>query len=133
MPETVAGLIALPSRHGPKETMDRLAAAVTNRGMTVFARIDHAAGAMSAGLQLQPTELLIFGNAKAGTPLMQAMPTLGVDLPLRALVWQESGQTWLGYNDPAWLVARHGASKESEALLHAMKMAMKAVAKEAVG
>src|SRR5438093_876472 len=97
----VDGLITLPSRAGPKETMDRLAAAVRDNGMTVFARIDHAAGAVDAGLALPATELLIFGNARGGTPLMQSAPTIGIDLPLKALVWQDSaGKTFLAYNDP---------------------------------
>ena len=77
----------------------------------MFARIDHAEGASAAGLSLRPTELLIFGNAKGGTPLMQAVQTIGIDLPLKALVWQDaSGETWLSWNDPAWLAARHGVS-----------------------
>jgi len=82
---------------------------VKARGIRVFARIDHAAGATEAGLSLRPTELLIFGNANAGTPLMQSIQSIGIDLPLKALVWQDShGATWLSYNDPAWLAARHG-------------------------
>lgn len=75
----------------------------------MFARIDHAAGASAAGLPLRPTEVLIFGNAKGGTPLMQAVQTTGIDLPLKALVWQDvSNETWLAWNDPAWIAARHG-------------------------
>src|SRR5580658_2536785 len=102
------GLITIQSSYGPKDTIDRLEAAVQAKGMTVFARIDHAAGATAAGLSLRPTEVLIFGNAKGGTPLMQAVQTIGIDLPLKALVWQDaSGVTWLSYNDPAWLAARH--------------------------
>ena len=105
------GLTTIPSSHGPKETMNRLEAEVKAKGMTVFARIDHAAGASAAGLSLRPTEVLIFGNAKAGTPLMQSVQTIGIDLPLKALVWQdESGKTWLSYNDPAWLAKRHRLS-----------------------
>jgi uncharacterized protein (DUF302 family) len=105
------GLITVPSRSGPKETMDRLAAEVTAKGLTVFARIDHAAGAAEVGLSLRPTELLIFGNAKGGTPLMQSAQTIGIDLPLKALVWQdEQGRTFISYNDPAWLAKRHVAA-----------------------
>jgi uncharacterized protein (DUF302 family) len=90
------GLTTLQSRFRPKETVDRLEACLSARGMTVFARIDHAAGAIAAGLTLRPTEVLIFGHAKAGTPLMQAVQTIGIDLPLKALVWQDaSGDTWL--------------------------------------
>jgi uncharacterized protein (DUF302 family) len=107
----VQGLTTIKSSHAPRETMNRLEAAVTAKGLTVFARIDHAEGASAAGLSLRPTEVLIFGNAKGGTPLMQAVQTIGIDLPLKALVWQDAaGDTWLSWNDPAWLVARHGAS-----------------------
>jgi uncharacterized protein (DUF302 family) len=104
----VQGLKTIRSSHPPQETASRLEAAVKAMGLTVFARIDHAAGAAAAGLSLRPTEVLIFGNAKGGTPLMQAMQTIGIDLPLKALVWQDaSGDTWLSWNDPAWLGARH--------------------------
>jgi len=103
------GLVILRSAYGPKETMDRLAAAVTSRGIAVLARIDHAAAAARAGLELRPTEVLIFGNPKAGTPLMQAAQTTGIDLPLKALVYEDvNGVTHLAYNDAAWLAARHG-------------------------
>ena len=123
----VDGLITLPSRAGPKETMDRLAAAVRDNGMTVFARIDHAAGAVDAGLALPATELLIFGNARGGTPLMQSAPTIGIDLPLKALVWQDSaGKTFLAYNDPLWLAQRHGLGTPPAA--EAMTAALKALA-----
>jgi uncharacterized protein (DUF302 family) len=105
------GLTTVKSAHGVRDTIDRLAAHVTAKGMKVFARIDHAQGASDAGLALRPTELLIFGNAKGGTPLMQAVQTIGIDLPLKALVWQDaSGETWLSLNDPVWLAARHGVS-----------------------
>jgi uncharacterized protein (DUF302 family) len=103
------GLTAIKSSHPPRETMNRLEAAVSAKGLTVFARIDHAAGASAAGLSLRPTEVLIFGNAKGGTPLMQSAQTTAIDLPLKALVWQDaSDQTWLAWNDPAWIAARHG-------------------------
>src|SRR5262245_53338969 len=106
------GLTTLSSSGGPKETMDRLEAAVKQKGLTVVARIDHAAGAAAVGLSLRPTEVLIFGNAKGGTPLMQSTQTIGIDLPLKALVWQDaSGRTWLSY-DPAWLAKRHGLGPE---------------------
>jgi len=84
------GLITMRSSHGPKDTMNRLEAQVKAKGMTVFARIDHAAGAAEAGLPLRPTDLLIFGNAKGGTPLMQAEQTIGIDLPLKMLVWKDA-------------------------------------------
>jgi uncharacterized protein (DUF302 family) len=106
------GLIALKSAHGAKDTMDRLESAVKQKGLNVFARIDHAAGAAKVGKQLRATELLIFGNPQGGTPFMECAQSVGIDLPLKALVWQdESGQVWLGYNDPAYLTARHGVAQ----------------------
>lgn len=106
------GLVALKSPHGAKATMDRLESAVKKRGLNVFARIDHAAGAAKVGRTLRPTELLIFGNPQGGTPFMECSQTVGIDLPLKALVWQDdAGQIWLGYNDPAFLAARHGAAQ----------------------
>jgi uncharacterized protein (DUF302 family) len=129
---TAQGLTMLPSSHGPKDTMDRLEAAVKAKGMMVFARIDHTAGATAIGLSLRPTELLIFGNAKAGTPLMQSIQTIGLDLPLKALVWQdESGRTWLSYDDPAWLAQRHGIGGETRAVVGMMTAALDSVAKAA--
>jgi len=128
----VQGLTTLKSSHGPRDTMNRLEAAVKARGMTVFARIDHSAGAAAAGLSLNPTELLIFGNARGGTPLMQTAQTIGIDLPLKALVWQDaSGSTWLSYNDPAWLAQRHGLSG-TEVPIGNLTGALDVVAKAAV-
>jgi uncharacterized protein (DUF302 family) len=128
---TPEGLTIRPSRHGPKETMDRLVAAVTNRGMTILARIDHAAAAAGVGMELRSTEVVLFGNPRAGTPLMQAAQTIGIDLPLRALVWQdEKGATWLGYNDPEWLARRHGAGIGTDRTLGAMNDALAALARE---
>jgi uncharacterized protein (DUF302 family) len=125
----VDGLITMPSSFGPQQTMSRLEAAVKAKGMTVFAHVDHAAGAEAVGLSLRPTTLLIFGNAKGGTPLMQSVQTIGIDLPLKALIWQDaSGATWLSYNDPGWLAQRHGASHDAEAALKAMTGALHAVA-----
>lgn len=104
------GLIAVRSPYGTQETMDRLEATVKQRGLTVFARIDHAVGAAKVGKSLRPTELLIFGNPAGGTPLMACAQTAGIDLPLKVLVWEdEASQVWLGYNDPAFLAQRHGA------------------------
>jgi uncharacterized protein (DUF302 family) len=105
------GLVAVKSPHSAAETASRLASALPERGLKLFVRIDHAAGAASIGKTLRPTEVLIFGNPQGGTPLMECQQSVGIDLPLKALVWQDaSGQVWLGYNDPAWLIARHGAS-----------------------
>ena len=112
--------------------MNRFEAEVRARGMTVFAHIDHAAGATAAGLSLRPTELLIFGNAKAGTPLMQSTQTLGIDLPLKALVWQDaSGTTWLSYNDSAFLAHRHRLDGADNTTVNAIAAALKAIASKA--
>jgi uncharacterized protein (DUF302 family) len=100
--------------------------------MTVFARVDHAAGAAEAGLPLRPTDLLIFGAARGGTPLMQAAQTIGIDLPLKALVWQdEEGKTFLSYNDPAYLAHRHGLADLVKPVVDAMTGALKAIAAKA--
>ena len=125
------GLVALKSAHGAKETMDRLESAVKQRGLHVFARIDHAAGAAKVGKQLRATELLIFGNPQGGTPFMECAQSVGIDLPLKALVWQdESGQVWLGYNDPEWLALRHGAAQCPAAA--GLKKALAGLAQQAV-
>jgi uncharacterized protein (DUF302 family) len=124
-----AGLICIPSRFGPEDTMNRLEAAVSAKGMTVFARIDHSAGATSVGLPLRPTDLLIFGNARGGTPLMQSNQTIGIDLPLKVLVWQgASGDTWFSYNDPSWLAQRHGLDHAADATTNALAAALDALA-----
>jgi uncharacterized protein (DUF302 family) len=129
---TPEGLTIRSSDFDPRETMDRFVAAVTKRGAAVLARIDHAGAAAAVGLTLRPTEALVFGNPRAGTPLMQAVQTMGIDLPLRALVWRdEAGATWLGYNDPAWLARRHGAEVGHEPALSAMTNFLAAVAQEA--
>lgn len=126
------GLTTIQSSFGPQDTVRRLEAAVKAKGMTVFARIDHAAGAAEVGLALRPTELLIFGNAKGGTPLMQSDQTMGIDLPLRALVWQDAaGNTWLSYNDPSWLAQRHGLGAEATTTVRALTAALNALAKAA--
>jgi uncharacterized protein (DUF302 family) len=126
------GLIVVQSSHGPAETMDRLVAEIKAKGLTVFARIDHAAGANEVGLPLRPTELVIFGNAKGGTPLMQSNQEIGLDLPLKALVWQDATNvTWISYNDLAWLAKRHGLGHEVEAPVKAMTAMLAAVTRAA--
>ncbi|MDN4984146.1 DUF302 domain-containing protein [Bradyrhizobium sp. WYCCWR 13022] len=123
------GLITIKSKFGPEDTMKRLEAEVKARGLTVFAHIDHAAGAAAVDLKLRPTDLLIFGNAKGGTPLMQQAQTAGIDLPLKALVWQdEQGATWLSYNDPAFLAQRHGAGEPARPVVAALTGALHAIA-----
>ena len=126
------GLTTIRSSFGPKETMNRLEAEVKAKGLTVFARVDHAAGAAEVGLPLRPIELLVFGNAKGGTPLMQSVQTIGIDLPLKALVWQDgSGTAWLSYNDPRYLAKRHDLGREDEAAVIAIAAALDALAKVA--
>jgi uncharacterized protein (DUF302 family) len=126
------GLITVQSSYGPKDTMSRLEAEVKAKGMTVFARIDHAAGAAEVGMSLRPTELLIFGSPKGGTPLMQSAQTIGIDLPLKALVWQDaSGDTWLSYNDPGWIAKRHGLGHEVQANVNGLAAVLNALAKTA--
>jgi uncharacterized protein (DUF302 family) len=126
------GLTTIRSSFGAQDTMNRLETAVKAKGMTVFARIDHAAGATAVGLPLRPTEVLIFGNARGGTPLMQSVQTIGIDLPLKVLVWQDAaGDTWLSYNDPDWLGRRHGLGGETEAAVGVLTGALAALAKAA--
>jgi uncharacterized protein (DUF302 family) len=109
-----ADLVRKQSPHSVGETIDRLEAVVKEKGLTVFARIDHAAGAKKADLALRPTELIIFGSAKVGTPLMQAKQTMGLDLPLKVLAWQdEGGKVWLAYEAPADMAAAHGLPKDN--------------------
>jgi uncharacterized protein (DUF302 family) len=102
------GLISVKSANSVSETISRLEATAKEKGLKIFARIDHAAGAAKIGKLLRPTELLIFGNPKGGTPLMECAQTVGIDLPLKALAWEDAaGQVWLGYNDPQYIMRRH--------------------------
>jgi uncharacterized protein (DUF302 family) len=122
-----SGLTTRRSTHSVRDTIDRLAAAVTAKGLTVFARIDHAAGATTAGLALRPTELLIFGQARGGTALMQDRQTAGIDLPLKALAWQDAeGAVWLTVNDPAWIGRRHDLGDSSAAAVQALSAGLAA-------
>src|SRR5215510_694877 len=128
---TTEGLTTIPSPFGAKETMERLETEIRTNGMQVFARIDHAAGAAEVGLTLRPTELIIFGNARGGTPLMESVQTVGIDLPLKALVWQDaSGKIWLSYNEPTWIAQRHGITNK-DAVLGKMSDLLGAIAKRA--
>ncbi len=103
------GLIVVKSPHNTKDTMNRLEDIVKQRGLNIFARIDHAAGAANVGKTLRPTELLIFGNPQGGTPFMECAQSVGIDLPLKVLAWEDaSGHVWLGYNSPEFLAQRHG-------------------------
>ena len=126
------GLITVESGFNTKQTIDRLEAALKAGGATIFARIDHAAGAASVDMKLRPTELLIFGNPKGGTPLLQAQQTIGIDLPLKALAWEDAaGKVWLSYNDPAWLAQRHGSPAGTTQVTDALAAALKAASAKA--
>jgi uncharacterized protein (DUF302 family) len=123
------GLTTIASSLGAKATMDRLEAEVKDKGLTVFARVDHAAGAAAVGMQLRPTELLIFGNARGGTPLMQANQVVGIDLPLKALVYEDAaGNVWVAYNNPRWIAERHGLGASVAATVQALTKALDALA-----
>ena len=125
------GLRVLPSRHGPVETLERLEAAVTRHGMTIFSRMDHGAAAEKVGLELRPTVVVVFGNPRAGTPAMRATPTIAIDLPLRMLIWQDEKGAWVAYNEPGWLFRRHGIADDGTADI--MNDVLASIAAEAAG
>ena len=126
-------MTTVASHIGPKETMDRLETEIRKRAMQVIIRIDHAAGAAKAGLELLPTELIVFGNALAGTPLMQDDQMVGLDLPLKALVWQDSSEkTWVTYAEPAAIAVRYGLGNETAEIIHRMTALLEAVVSTAV-
>lgn len=105
----VPGFVQIASRYSVGETVDRLKTALPAKGLQVFALVDHSGEAEKAGLRMRPTKLLIFGSPKGGTPLMVAAPSLAIDLPLKALVWEdEDGKVWLACNSPEYLQQRHG-------------------------
>ena len=111
------GIINVKSSHDVKATADRLENVLKQKGMTVFIRINHTEGAQKVGQKLRPTELVIFGNPKVGTPLMQCRQSTAIDLPQKALIWEdEKGQVWLSYNDPNYLVERHGITECAEVI-----------------
>jgi uncharacterized protein (DUF302 family) len=127
----IEDLIIAPSPYSVAETIDRLAAAVTAKGLRVFARIDHGANATEVGLPLRPIELLVFGNPRGGTPLMQDKPSAGIDLPLHALAYEETdGVVRLAYTDPKALARRHGLGAASAAALQAIEAGMAAIVRE---
>jgi uncharacterized protein (DUF302 family) len=110
-------MISIKSAHSVSATADRLEKILVSKGMTVFTRIDHAAGAQKAGKTLAPTELVIFGNPKVGTPLMQCSHSIAIDLPQKALIWQDkAGKVWFSYNDPQYLALRHNTQGCDEVL-----------------
>ena len=103
------GLRVLPSKHDPDETLERLEAAIRRHGFKIAARIDHQAMAAAAGIEVRPTVVVMFGDPRAGAPTLRTVQTLAIDLPLKILIWQdEKGATNVAYNDPAWLLGRHG-------------------------
>jgi uncharacterized protein (DUF302 family) len=107
------GIISRPSKYSVPETLHRLETILTAKGIKIFALVDHGGEAEKAGLKMPPTQLLIFGNPKGGTPVMLAAPTAAIDLPLKALAWQDAnGQVWLSYNDPAYIQRRYGLSAD---------------------
>jgi uncharacterized protein (DUF302 family) len=123
----IKGLTTIQSSFVPKATMDRLETEIRQKGMNVFARVDHAAGAAEVGLTLRSTELIIFGNALGGTPLMQSAQTIGIDLPLKALVWKDAaGKTWISYNEPDWIAERHGVA-DAQPVLNKMADLLSAI------
>lgn len=128
MPDQV-GLISHRSAHDTPETVRRLRKAVEQAGMTIFAGIDHGQNAIDAGMQLRPTWLLIFGNPRGGTLLMQIAQSAGIDLPLKVLVWEdENGSTWLTYNDTQWLAQRHCLGQPAEQTVAAISTGMQKLA-----
>lgn len=129
------GLVSVSSAFPVGESIDRLAKIVQGAGFTVFARIDHAANAEPTGLKLRPTQLLVFGNPKGGTLLMQDRQTIGLDLPLRVLAWEDAdGRCSLNYDEPAWLAKRHELGSQSGATVKAMAAGLaELVSKAAAG
>jgi len=114
-PDRGSGIITLPSQHSVDQTLEKLQALLRAKGVTLFALVDHSGEAAKVGMKLPPTKLVMFGNPKAGTPLMLAAPSVAIDLPLKLLVWEDAqGKVWLSYNSPAYLQQRHGVP---EALL----------------
>ena len=114
--QAAEGLINKTSSYNVQKTMDRFEKIVRNKGFNVIARVNHTAAAEKSGSTLPPTELLIFGNPKLGTQLMQSNQTIGIDLPLKVLIWEDDkGVVTLSYNDPAWLQKRHGITDRNKA------------------
>ncbi len=131
---TPDGLIIHDCRFGFDETLQRLEAEIAARALTLFARIDHAAGAHEVGLALNPTTVLVFGAARGGTPLMAAAQTAGIDLPLKALVWCDAaGVVRLGYNDPAWIARRHGLEVAEVPAVAGLSQVLAKIAEAAAG
>jgi uncharacterized protein (DUF302 family) len=110
---TGEGIISKASKYSVPETLDRVDALLQSKGIKIFVRVDHSGEAEKVELKMPPTQLLIFGNPKGGTPLMLAAPTAAIDLPLKALAWQDSdGKVWLSYNDPEYMKKRFGLADD---------------------
>jgi len=128
------GLTSVRCSYPVRETIDRLVGAVETAGLNVFGRIDHAAGAAEVSMPLRPTELLLFGHPRGGTPLMQDQQSVGIDLPLKALAWEDdTGGVWLTYNDTEWLAQRHGLGPKSAQALDAIRASTSALVAAASG
>ena len=111
MASTDNGIVNKPSRHSVDETVARLKGILQAKGVALFALVDHSGEAEKVGMKMRPTQLLVFGNPKAGTPLMLAAPSSAIDLPLKILVWEdEKSQVWISHNSPEYLQKRHGFS-----------------------
>ena len=109
MTDAASGVVTIPTQHSVDEAVRRLEQMLADKGIQLFALVDHSGEAEKAGLQMPPTKLVIFGSPKAGTPLMLATPSIAIDLPLKLLIWEDkSGSVWISYNAPAYLMARHG-------------------------
>ena len=125
------GIVKIPSHHSVDETVDKLKTILKSKGVTLFALVDHSGEAEKVDMKMPPTKLLIFGNPKGGTPLMQDRQTAGIDLPIKALAWEDAGgKVWLSYNDPAWIAQRHGLGTASAGAVEAMGKALGAIAAE---
>ena len=125
------GVASIPSPFSVEETLTRLRTIIAAKGLTLFAQIDHGAGAKQAGLQMPPAQVLIFGHAKAGTPLMIASPLLALDLPLKLLVWEDAGRkVWASYNTPEYLAQRHAIPPDLLKNISGVEMLIKAALAE---
>jgi uncharacterized protein (DUF302 family) len=112
-PKSESGIVTIPSRHPVEETVQKAREILKAKGVQLFALVDHSGEAEKVGMAMRPTRLLIFGNPRAGTPLMLASPTSAIDLPLKLLVWEDAeGRVWISYNSPSYLAARHGLAPE---------------------
>lgn len=130
MADQAEGVVNLPTHSSVDETISRLQAMLQEKGVQIFALIDHSGEAKRAGIDMRPTKLLIFGSPKAGTPLMLAAPTIAIDLPLKLLVWEDaSGQVWISYNTPEYLQKRHALPQNLAAALAAVEALAKNAAK----